>query len=133
MGSGIEVAWWRRLLSGLAALVFTLLLTILLLAIRDFSREPDLQWFNAGEIQTSAYLFVYGGLLVLTTFVLFVAPLVLLWPTGSQRKHWYAILCVSMLWPALLFGIFFGHNDLRALFGEFRHDLGVFGWLELFA
>jgi hypothetical protein len=135
MGLGTEVVWWRRLLSGLGALVFTLLLTILLFTIRDFRREPNLQWFNGGggESQVAAYMLIYGGLIVLATYVLFVVPLVLLWPAESQRKRWYAMLSVAMLWPPLLFGIIFRRDRLSILFGEIRHNLGLFGWLELFA
>jgi hypothetical protein len=66
-------------------------------------------------------------------YVLFVVPLVLLWPAELQRKHWYAMLCVAMLWPPLLFGIIFRRDRLSILFGEIRHNLGLFGWLELFA
>jgi hypothetical protein len=133
MGLGTEVVWWRRLLSGLGALVFTLLLTILLFTIRDFRREPDLQWSNGGESQIAAYLLIFGGLIVLETYVVFVVPLVLLWPTESQRKHWYAMLCVAMFWPLLLEGIIFRDVRLSILFGEIRHNLSLFGWLELFA
>jgi hypothetical protein len=133
MGLGTEVVWWQRLLSGLGALVFTLLLTIVLLTIRDFRREPDLQWSNGGESQIAAYMLIYGGLIVLATYVLFVVPLVLLWRAESQRKHRYAMLCVAMLWPPLLFGIIFRRDGLSILFGEIRHNLGPFGWLELFA
>jgi len=61
-------------------------------------------------------------------------PLVLLWPATSQRKHWYAMLCVVMLWPPLLNGIISGRAGSPAiLFTEFRHNPGLFGWLELFA
>jgi hypothetical protein len=133
MGLGTEVVWWQRLFFGLGAPVFTLLLTLVLLTIRDFRREPDLQWSNGGESQIAAYMLIYGGLIVLATYVLFVVPLVLLWPAESQRKHWYAMLCVAMLWPPLLFGIIFRRDRLSILFGEIRHSLRLFGWLELFA
>jgi hypothetical protein len=133
MGSGTEVVWWQRLLSGLGALVFTLLLTIILFTIRDFRREPNLQWFNGGESQVAAYTLIYGGLIVLATYVLFVVPLVLLWPAESQRKHWYAMLSIAMLWPPLLFGIIFWRDRLSTLFEEIRHNPSLFGSLELFA
>lgn len=86
--------WWKRLLSALGALIFTLLLTVALITIRDFRRDPNLQWFNAGESQVVGFSLIVGGLFILATFVLFVTPLVLLWPAASQRKHWYAMLSV---------------------------------------
>jgi len=116
------------------ALIFTLLLTVALITIRDFRRDPNLQWFNAGESQVVGFSLIVGGLFILATFVLFVTPLVLLWPAASQRKHWYAMLCVAMLWPPLLNGIISGRAGSPAtLFTEFRHNPGLFGWLELFA
>jgi hypothetical protein len=133
MGLEIEVAWWKRLLSGFGALIFTLLLTVALHTINDFRSDPNLELFNAGESQVVAYELIIGGLVVLATYVLFVAPLVLLWPAKSQRKHWYAMLCVAMLWPPLLFGIIIRHDRPSILFEEIRHAPGLFGWLELFA
>jgi hypothetical protein len=87
MELGTEVVWWKRLLSSFGALAFTLLLTMVLYTINDFRREPNLQWFNGGESQIVVGLLVYGGLIVLVAYVLFVVPLVLLWPAESQRKH----------------------------------------------
>jgi hypothetical protein len=133
MRSGTEVVWWKRLLSGLGALIFTLLLTIVLHTINDFRRDPNLQWFNGGENQVVAYGLIMGGLVVLATYVLFVVPLILLWPAESQRKHWYAMLCVAMLWPPLLNGIIIRRDRPSILFEEIRHYPGLYGWLELFA
>jgi hypothetical protein len=115
MGLATEVVWWKRLISALGALVFTLLLTTGLYTINDFRRVPNLHWFNAGESQIVVGLLVYGGLIVLETYVLFVIPLVLIWPAESQRKHWYAMLCVAMLWPPLLTGSIIGRLELFAL------------------
>src|ERR1700688_1255768 len=102
MELGTEVVWWKRLISAFGAQVFTLLLTTGLYTINDFRREPNRQWFNAGESQIVVGYLVYGGFIVLLGYVLFIVPLVLLWPAESQRKHWYAMLCVAMLWPPLL-------------------------------
>src|ERR1700730_17684223 len=115
MGLGTEVVWWKRLLSSFGALAFTLLLTMVLYTINDFRREPNLQWFSGGESQIVVGLLVYGGLIVLVAYVLFVVPLVLLWPAESQRKHWYAMLCVAMLGPPLLTGTIIGRLELFAL------------------
>ena len=104
MELGTEVVWWKRLLSAFGALAFTLLLTTVLYTINDFRREPNLQWFNGGESQIVVGLLVYGGLVILTTYIFFVVPIVLVWPAESQRKHWYAMLCVAMLGPPLLTG-----------------------------
>src|ERR1700730_7060551 len=108
MGLATEVVWWKRLISALGAFVFTLLLTMSFYPINDFRRVPNLHWFNAGESQSVVGLLVYGGLIVLESYVLFIVPLVLLWPAESQRKHWYAMLCVAMLWPPLLTGTIIG-------------------------
>lgn len=110
-----EVVWGKRLISAFGAFVFTLLLTTGLYTINDFRRDPNLQWFNGGESQIVVGLLVYGGLIALVGYVLFV-PLVLLWPAESQRKHWYAMLCVAMLWPPLLTGgSIIGRLELFAL------------------
>jgi hypothetical protein len=122
MALGTEAVWWQRLLSAFGALLFTLLLTIVLLTINDFRRDPGLQWFNGGESQIAAYMLIVGGLVALATYVLFVVPLVLLWPAKSQRKHWYAMLCVAMLWPLLLNGIIIRRDRPPVLFKEIRHD-----------
>ena len=108
MGLATEVVWWKRLISAFGALVFTLLLTAGLYTINDFRREPNLQWFNGGESQIVVGLLVYGGLVILTTYIFFVVPIVLVWPAESQRKHWYAMLCVAMLGPPLLTGTIIG-------------------------
>jgi hypothetical protein len=133
MELGTEVVWWKRLLSAFGALVFTLLLTTVLYIINDFRREPSLQWFNGGESQIVVGLLVYGGLFVLAAYVLFVVPLVLLWPAESQRKHWYAMICVAMLWPPLFWGIIIRHDRPSRFFEEIRHNPGLYGWLEFFA
>jgi hypothetical protein len=132
MGLGTTIAWRLRLLFASIALIFTLLLTIALVAIRDFAHEPGLQWFSGGEIEVAGYLLIFGGLTILATYICFVVPLVLLWPVESQRKHWYAMLCVAMLWPPLLCGIVQWHGP-STLFQDIRSDLGLLGWLELFA
>jgi hypothetical protein len=133
MELGTEVEWWKRLLSGFGALVFTLLLTTVLHTMMDFRREPNLHWFNGAESQIVVYMLIMGGLVVLATYVLFVVPLVLFWPAESQRKHWYTMLCVAMLWPPLLYGIIIRHDRPSILFEEIRHYPGLYGWLELFA
>ena len=113
MELGTEVVWWKRLISAFGALVFTLLLTTGLYTINDFRRESNLQWFNGGESEIVVGYLVYGGLIVLVAYVLFVVPLVLLWPAESQRKHWYAMLCVAMLGPPLLTGTIIGLGRLE--------------------
>jgi hypothetical protein len=133
MGLATEVVWWKRLIAAFGALVFTLLLTTVLYTINDFRREPNLHWSNGGESQIVVGLLVYGGLVILTTYIFFVVPIVLVWPAESQRKHWYAMLCVAMFWPPLLLGIIFRRDPLSILFDEIRHNPGVLGWLELFA
>jgi hypothetical protein len=133
MGLRTEAAWWQRLLFGFGALIFVLLLTIVLSVIRDYRREPNyFQWSNGGESQIVAYILIFGGLVILATYVFFVVPLVLLWPAESQRRHWYAMLCVAMVWPPLLLGITM-HGRPSLLFQEVRRSPGVFGWLELLA
>jgi hypothetical protein len=132
VGLRTTVAWWKRLLFGSLALLFTLLLTIALIAIKDFRREPNLQWLNGGEIQMVGYVLIFGGLAILVTYICFVVPLVLLWPVESQRKHWYAMLCVSMLWPPLLVGVAEWPSP-SGFFGDLRADRSLYAWLELFA
>ena len=128
-----EAAWWQRLLFGFGALLFTLLLTIVLSVIRDYRREPAyFHWSNGGESQIVAFTLIYGGLVILATYVLFVVPLVLLWPAESQRKRWYAMLCVALVWPPLLLGITLRGRP-SILFQEVRRSPGPFGWLELLA
>lgn len=128
-----EAAWWQRLLFGFGALIVVLLLTIVLFVIRDYRREPNhFQWSNGGENQIVAFILIYDGLVILTTYVFFVVPLVLLSPTESQRKHWYAVLCVAIVWPPLLLGITL-HGRLAILFQAVRRDPGPFGRLELLA
>jgi hypothetical protein len=133
MTLGTEVVWWKRLLSGFGASVFALLLTIVGIVIRSYRIDPNyFHWSNGGESQVAAYLLIYGGLVILTTYVLFIVPLVLLWPAESQRKHWYAMLCVAMLWPPLLFGInVLGQPSI--LFHAVRRSPAPFVWLELLA
>jgi hypothetical protein len=133
MESRTEVVWWKRLLTGFVALVSTLLVAIISYTINDFRREPNLHWSNGGESQIVAYMLIYGGLIVLTTYFFFVVPLILLWPAESERKHWYAMLCVAMFWPPLLLGIIFRRDPLLILFDGIRHNPGILGWLELFA
>jgi hypothetical protein len=131
MGLRTEAAWWQRLLFGFGALVLGLLLIIVLSVIRDYRREPnDFQWSNGVESQIVAFILIFGGLVMLATYVFFVVPLVLLWP--AERRHWYAMLCVAMLWPPLLLGISL-HGRPPLLFQEVRRSPGVFGWLELLA
>ena len=50
-----DVVWWKRLLSGFGALLFTLLAATALLTIRDFWHTPGLQWGNGGEVQVAGY------------------------------------------------------------------------------
>src|SRR5260370_40966425 len=69
--------------------------------------------FKRGESEIVVGYLVYGGLIVLVAYVLFIVPLVLLWPAESQRKHWYATLCVAMLWPPLLTGTIIGIGRLE--------------------
>jgi hypothetical protein len=131
-----EAAWWQRLLFGFGALIFVLLLTIVLFVINDYRRDPTyFQWSNGGESQIVAIIVIYGGLAILPTYVFFVVPLVLLWPAKSQRRHWYAMLCVAMLWPPLEFGIALHCRPsiLFQLFQVVRRSPGPFGWLELLA
>ncbi len=128
-----EVIWWKRLVTALTALVLTLVLVTILYTARDFQREPDLHWFNGGEIQMTAAILLCGGLILLATYVFFVVPLVLLWPAESQRKHWYAMLFVAMLWPPLLDGIIRGPNGLSAVLREYRRFPVAQLWLELIA
>jgi hypothetical protein len=133
MGLRTEIAWWQRLLSGFGTLVFALLLEIVWFAIRDYRREPQyFQWSNGGESQIAAYVLVYGGPVILATYVCFVAPLVLLWPAESQRRHWYAMLCVAMLWPLIVFGVTV-HGRPSIFFQAIRRSSGPFVWLELLA
>ncbi len=120
------------MLFGFAALVITLLLTIVSITIRDFWREPDLQWFNGGEMQVVGYVGIIGGIAVLATYIFFVVPLVLLWPALSQPKHWYAMLCVAMLWPPL-FQEIIERDRPSMVFREIRRFPGLYGWPELFA
>jgi hypothetical protein len=134
MGLRTEAAWWQRLLFGIGALVFALFLAIILFAITDYRRDPQyFQWSNGGESQVAAYVLIYGGLAILMTYVFFVVPLVLLWPVESQRRRWYAMLCVAMFWPLLVvFGINL-HGDLSAFLYAIRRSPGPFVGLELLA
>ena len=131
-GAGTTVAWWKRLLLAFGALLFTLLLPIASVTVRDFWREPELQWFNGGETQIVVFILLVGGLLILATYIVFVAPLVLLWLVESQHKHWFMMLCVSMLWPPILAGIIW-HYDPWRLVHEMYQNPGIFGWPEVFA
>lgn len=132
MVSTFDVVWWQRLLFGLGALIFNLLLTIALVAIHDFSYNPGLQWGNGGEIQMAGYILIFGGLAILATYVLFVVPLVLFWPVASQRKHWYVMLCIAMIWPPFLYGML-QHEHLSMHLKEIRQYPGLLKWPELFA
>jgi hypothetical protein len=133
MGLRTEAEWWQRLLSGFGALLFALFLAIGSFAIRDYRREPQyFHWSNGGESQIVAYGLIYGGLVILATYVFFVVPLVLLWPAESQRRHWYAMLCVALVWPPLLLGITL-HGRPSILFQVVRRSLSIFGWLEFLA
>ena len=131
MKSATDVVWWQRLLFALGALVFTLLLSIALCAIHDFSREPGLQWGNGGEIQVSGFILIVGGIVVLATYVLLVVPLVLLWPVASQRKHWYGMLCVAAIWPVLQLWIALLHE--HPSIKNIQQYLPLYGRLQLFA
>ena len=117
------------MLYGFGALIWTLLLAAVLLVVRDLRRDPNLQWFNGGEIPYVGYFLIIGGLFFLATYIFFVAPLVLLWPVESQRKHWYAMLCVALLWPPLFIGII-DRTSPSMIFQEIRRNLGFYGQLE---
>jgi len=133
MGLRTEAAWWKRLLSGFGASVFALFLTIVGIVIGAHRIEPSyFHWSNGGASLLVAYTLVYGGLAILATYVFFVVPLVLLWPAESQRKHWYSMLCVAMLWPPLLF-LITGHGHPSIFFHAIRRSPGPFVWLELLA
>lgn len=128
-----EAAWWQRLLFGFGVLVFALFLAVVLFILRDYRRDPnDFHWSNGGESQIVAFGLIFGGAVILATLVFFVVPLVLLWPAGSQRRHWYAMLCVAMLWPPLLFEInILGSPSI--IFQAIRRSPGPFASLELLA
>jgi hypothetical protein len=132
MGSDLTVAWWQRLLFGFGASVFTLFLLIAIVVARDFWQDPTLQWGNAGEFQIAAYIFILAGLGFLITSILFVVPLVLIWPADSQQKHWYAVLCVTMLWPPILMVLIERHHP-SMFFHELRSNVVMYGGLELIA
>ena len=91
---------------GFAATLFTLFLAVALVAALSFFREPSLHWFNwsaSGGIRLAAFALIPGAMIALAMYII-VIPLVLLWPTKSQLKHWYAFLCVAALLPIALFG-----------------------------
>ena len=132
MQSRVEATWWLRLLAGLGSLIFTLLIATLLLVIRDYRREPNLQWSNGGESQLVAAMLLIG-IVVLATYVVLVVPLLLLWPVRSQRRHWYAVLGVAMLLPPLLLGMIIRHERLLITLRDMQRYPGLYGWLELFA
>ena len=62
---------------------------------------------------------------------LFVS-IVLLWPAASQRKHWYAMVCVAMLVPFLADSIFW-HMGFSALLEKMRAYPSLYGGYEAFA
>jgi hypothetical protein len=133
MGLRTEATWWQRLLCGFGALVFALFFMIVLLIIEDYRRDPTyFHWSNGGESQIAAFGLIYGGFAILATYVFFVVPLVLLWPAESQRKHWYAMLSVAMLWPLLALGIAV-HNGPSILIQSIRRSPVPYGRLELVA
>jgi hypothetical protein len=126
------VPWWQRLFFALCSLIFTLLLGVALIVARDFRRDSTLQWFNGGEIQVVGYFAILGGIAALATFLFFILPLVLLWPPHSQVRHWYAVVCVAMLWPPTLYGIIYRHTVANS-FREVRRLPAILGWPELLA
>jgi hypothetical protein len=133
MGLRPGVTWWQRLLCGFGALLFALFLGIVLFILRDYRRDPAcFQRSNGGESQIVAFGLIYGGLVILAAFCFFVVPLVLLWPAESQRRHWYTMLCVAVLWPPLLFGIIM-HDRPSIIFQAIRRSPGPFVSLELLA
>jgi hypothetical protein len=67
--------------------------------VRAFRLDPNTQWSNGGVLQLVGYIGIMGGVACLATYIFFVAPLILFWPSWSQRKDWYAMLAVAMLWP----------------------------------
>ena|SRR5271155_3756883 len=131
MNSETTVAWWQRLLFGFGASLFTLLLLIAGVVARDYWRDPTLQWGKWGEVQVAGYIFIFVGLGFLITYILFVVPLVLIWPAESQQKHWYAMLGVTMLWPPILM-VLIERQRPSMFFHEIRYNLSMYSWLELF-
>ena len=121
MERSTPLPWWQRLLLAFAALVITLVALVVFFTVRDYVQSPrDFQWGNGGEEQMVFAFGYFGGLGELVTYVLFVVPLVLLWPVRSQLKHWYAPLLVSLLWLPPVWAIL---SNARPgdMWRDFRH------------
>jgi hypothetical protein len=131
MKSRTEATWWQRLLYGFGALVFTLLLAMALVLLANFVRYPKLHLWDGGVIQSFGYLLLFGGGIALVTFLLFVCPLVLLWPAESQRRHWYGMMCAAIIWPPLVNWIIFRPHP--HFVQDIRREVGLYGELELVA
>ena len=135
MNQPARVRWWVRLLLAFASLFPALLGFLLVTVIRDSMWMPqDFHWGNAGEEQIVGYFAIVVGFGALITYVLFIAPLVLLWPVRSQLKHWYAMLLVSLLWlpPA---GAVAGNARPEAMLHDLLHPFhpDILWFLEPFA
>lgn len=106
MNRPVRITWRLRLLLAFLVLVPMLLLMIVSATVRDYIQTPqNFHWGNGGEEQIVGAIAIYGGLGALCTYVLFIVPLVLLWPLRSQLNHWYAFLLVSLVWVPLALSV----------------------------
>ena len=123
----MRVPWWLRLSVGFAVLLPTLLAMVFYAAVRDYVRSPqDFHWGNGGEEQIVGATVIFGGLGALSTYVLFIMPLVLVWPVRSQLKHWYAFIAVALLWLPLALPVAGNArliDTLHDILHPFRRDL----------
>jgi len=110
-----DVSWWQRLLFGFLALAPTLLLLEAWAVLGALRLDPNAQWSNGGIGQVVGFTGIMGGIACLATYILFVVPIVLLWPAWSQRTHWYAMLAVSMLWQPIATMLLLRQHPVLAL------------------
>ncbi len=133
MSSGKKPVWWQRLLAAFASLCLTLLLVVCLIAIYDWRHDSYFHWFNGGEIQIVGTTLIVGAAVVILTFLLFVTPLVLIWPTASQLKHGHGLMGVSLLWPPIFDCILSPHENIAQRIRNWGHSPKPYMYMELAA
>jgi len=114
----VTVTRGQRLFLAGIAMGLSIVLTTIVLTIRDTIRIPDTDWHSMGGNIQSVLAYLFSQILVaIFTYAVFTAPLVLLFSATAQLKHWYGIVAASLLWVPFVL-LFFRAVTLKELWAS---------------